>query len=507
MILPANPRPRRPRLLPICVFLLVAGQAPVSADDSTEAAISSVCANVAAGGTLSLAAADATINLSDGTLANEVQALANLEGELKSKQRNRDEYAEKIAQMGGSAQAGAPFIRRDAEAAKQAWRNQYQAPLGALRTAHAQAIASVASISQDIASTQQELDAENNKPWLGRSSSVIARLEQKIVALNGQLPAAKQAQADGLRDLNEKVAELKSLTDAEDRSAQEKIAANTAQFNLIKGRYDSYKQDVTVFTDSLRKRQGELGKRQFALNEARNCVKTARNPTKASPPTASPSPGGSPPYDPRTDAGDGGKKSPGDSAAASNAGSEFEGGVPNTGRGRGGPAVVATQGPNYQGVPPPPPGGPLPPGLGGTMPYGPMIAGAGVLGYPVPPTLGNRVPLTTGGTVTGPTGPNTPPPPPPTTGTKVPSKPATPTTPAVPPVAAAGGECRKPTCSRDGQTDCESVPIGTDWTAACYANMLSRCNQGMAGATGATCVHRGADPSCEVRAKRVCAGG
>ncbi len=40
--------------------------------------------------------------------------------------------------------------------------------------------------------------------------------------------------------------------------------------------------------------------------------------------------------------------------------------------------------------------------------------------------------------------------------------------------------------------------------AACYSNMLTRCNQGMAGGSGDWCVRKGSDASCEARAQRVC---
>jgi hypothetical protein len=72
---------------------------------------------------------------------------------------------------------------------------------------------------------------------------------------------------------------------------------------------------------------------------------------------------------------------------------------------------------------------------------------------------------------------------------------------------ASGAQCSQPLCYQPGQQGCISGPLPNQkgWEAACYANMLSRCNAGEAGATGATCVHKGADASCAVRARRVCA--
>ena len=129
----------------------------------------------------------------------------------------------------------------------------------------------------------------------------------------------------------------------------------------------------------------------------------------------------------------------------------------------------------------------------------PAVAAGGVITVPQAPPLGG-----TGG------GGTTPAKPPPAVAQApaAPTTPSTPSKPATPPTPApAGGQCTQPICSRGGQTDCLPVPAGESFESACYRNMLARCNQGMAGRTGGWCVHKGADPSCEVRAKRVCSGG
>ncbi len=178
----------------------------------------------------------------------------------------------------------------------------------------------------------------------------------------------------------------------------------------------------------------------------------------------------------------------------------------------------------------------------------PVAGGAGdPAGGSTPGVSSPTPPVTVAGTPTAPGGgvPGTPPG---TTGTAgtpgtatpaapgtgrpgTPTAPATP--PATPPTAASGAACDAPLCREMQVINCRSLgtPIGNceqagagsndkstpgvpscgrsnfklaEVKAACYANMLARCNQGMSGRTGNWCVQKGADPSCEARAMRVC---
>jgi RHS repeat-associated protein len=233
-------------------------------------------------------------------------------------------------------------------------------------------------------------------------------------------------------------------------------------------------------------------------------------------------PGGQtlPPYDPTRDPGMGGSV-PGAVARAGQTGGEFGGGMPIPGgqtggkSGLGGPTAIPQPQPEGTGTgtasgaggsspgPGAPPLGPQP----GSAPPVPL-PGGGVTRPPVwplpqpgQPTPGNQPPRGRGtpGNMNPPATANTPP----TKGGKTPVAPGNTQTPT-----ASGGQCRDPICYYSGQEQCEKGPLPNEpgWLPACYANMLARCNAGEAGGTGPTCVHKGADPSCAVRAQRVCGG-
>jgi hypothetical protein len=237
-------------------------------------------------------------------------------------------------------------------------------------------------------------------------------------------------------------------------------------------------------------------------------------------------------YDPRKDPGMGGSAPPG----AGQAGGGFGGGVPGSGGDSGnkpgglGGGIVAGQGP-YQapaggdttgpapttppgivvsppilppGAPPPPPG---PPGPGQRTGPGSRPPGTGQ------GTGTSRPPGTGPGSV-----PGTPPAPPGTPPVIAQTPPASP--------PASTGQCDPPLCREMCQKNCESIssslggscasacstmsPCGSsNFTlaqvkAACYGNILTRCNQGKSGRTGGWCVGVGADGTCEKRALSIC---
>jgi hypothetical protein len=122
-------------------------------------------------------------------------------------------------------------------------------------------------------------------------------------------------------------------------------------------------------------------------------------------------------------------------------------------------------------------------------------------------------------------------------GGSTPSKSSGPPSKVAQPPPASGAQCSAPLCRQMSQANCERLggpncanmaaslpscpgfpasPIGPltkaqqaqlapeKVRAACYSNMLLRCQQGEAGGTGGFCVRKGGEPSCEVRAQRSC---
>ena len=162
---------------------------------------------------------------------------------------------------------------------------------------------------------------------------------------------------------------------------------------------------------------------------------------------------------------------------------------------RAGVTIAGASAPTLPVVP-----GTPPEGIGKTPPVTPPTTPP--INPPIPPV------------VIGQTPPATPPTIPPRT------PPATPQTPP-----ATGAQCSAPLCLEMCQKNCESFMASygdcsksclglkscglsnfklKEVKAACYLNMLTRCNQGMAGGSGGWCVKKGADASCEARAQRVC---
>ncbi len=184
-------------------------------------------------------------------------------------------------------------------------------------------------------------------------------------------------------------------------------------------------------------------------------------------------------------------------------------GLPGTGRGAGGwpPGLL----PGAAG-----PGRPQP-GAGGTQPGQAASAGAGA-GASVPgPVAGAGAPAAgnagSGGTTTAsPAGPGTggvsgatatgnsaSPSAPPA------AQPRPPATAAAPPQTSSAA-CTLPLCTNAGQTAGQNcTPWSGDFYAQCYANMLTRCQQGtFAGRTGDWCVRLASPDLCAARAADVC---
>jgi len=93
------------------------------------------------------------------------------------------------------------------------------------------------------------------------------------------------------------------------------------------------------------------------------------------------------------------------------------------------------------------------------------------------------------------------------------------------PTASTGGQCDAPPCREICQANCRSLEraVGNcdvactgqpscgrsnfklgEVKAACYENVLRRCNQGRSGRSGGWCVGVGAQKTCEKRAEYIC---
>ncbi len=469
---------------------------------------------------MGLAVAEATLQTTVGSIGPLASRVRTLERAVASNRQERDRLRSARAPLGDTIDDGLHVIARDARDAKQRWREKYQPDIAPVRSQLDERHRKLGVTQAELSDKRAELNAAYG--WRARifGTAKVDGLRREIAELEARAANEQKDVDESRSELRDKESALQQQLTAEEERERARSAEHRARWHELTSGIDKYgalADEAQAELTPLRERVGLI---QFALNEARLCLQAARKNLEREARTPPASQRGSLDggYDPRSDPGIGSGTPR--TADAGRAAQGFDGGVPPTATARGGqpgtPQVALTPPP-----PPPPPGGV--PGVG-AIPY--CMPNMGVVGYAcIPPPSTARPPpqplagIPMPGTAGSPGQPRSsgggPASGPPAAGAVA--------APAAPPAAATGGQCDQPLCREMQQINCKSLgrAMGncdaagvpscgrSDFTlaevkAACFDNMLRRCNQGVAGGTGSSCVKPGADASCAVRAMRVC---